>query len=316
LIDFLQCDAERAVAGAPLETLLQMQRKLAAVGAAVDDGVRRASSAAERGALRVALLLTVRAPVRVQARTKLFRLAFDVASGELSVAEASARDAAAAQSKLPSDNMHTSMFVESERSVAAHFCFGAQPIVALLYHRLGLTSEAIHYRFLALADAADADVDVDIDRLCARLQRRDERGALLFEWCAVRRFEDSGVRQTQYAPETLAGAPLAPVPRAAVDDANDPPASGCTSAYVRAFDALLQRQRQQQQEQEQADVVVDERGSAFVARNVVLRCLQLEPQLRVWDVLEQDIDACFALAATRVAVSHSPFAKRAGLVYA
>jgi hypothetical protein len=314
LIDFLTCDAERAVAGAPLETLLQMQRKLAAVSAAVGDGVRRASSAAERGALRVALLLTVRAPVRVQARTKLFRLAFDVASGELSVAEASARDAAAAQSKLPSDNMHTSMFVESERSVAAHFCFGAQPILALLYHRLGLKSEAIHYRFLALADAdVDADVDIDIDRLCARLQRRDERGALLFEWCAVRRFEDSGVRQTQYAPETLAGVPLAPVPSAAAD-ASDPAASGCTSAYVRAFEALLQRQQQRQQQEAQADVV-DERGSAFVARNVVLRCLQLEPQLRVWDVLEQDIDACFALAPTRVAVSHSPFAKRAGLVY-
>ena len=302
------------MAGAPLETLLQMQRKLAAVSAAVGDGVRRASSAAERGALRVALLLTVRAPVRVQARTKLFRLAFDVASGELSVAEASARDAAAAQSKLPSDNMHTSMFVESERSVAAHFCFGAQPILALLYHRLGLKSEAIHYRFLALADAdVDADVDIDIDRLCARLQRRDERGALLFEWCAVRRFEDSGVRQTQYAPETLAGVPLAPVPSAAAD-ASDPAASGCTSAYVRAFEALLQRQQQRQQQEAQADVV-DERGSAFVARNVVLRCLQLEPQLRVWDVLEQDIDACFALAPTRVAVSHSPFAKRAGLVY-
>lgn len=287
--EFVAWDAELGVPCLPLPALVQLQRKLGAVAGLVQDAVvRAAAAAAERRELLVCASDALAWPTRVRQRSRLQRLAFDAATGALSVCDGGA---AATEGE--------SSFVECERVVEARFELGVarQPFVALLFHSQSTAAETIHYRFArgdlpavppegASDDAAAGDAM--FARVCGALQQRVDSaavdGLLLFEWHAVRRFDGDALRQTQHVPA-------------------DARASAAFARNIAALSGVGGGGG------EGDDV------DARVGRNVVLRCLQLEAQLRVWNVLEHDIDACFALAAPRQSVEHSVVAKRAGLVY-
>jgi hypothetical protein len=60
--------------------------------------------------------------------------------------------------------------------------------------------------------------------------------------------------------------------------------------------------------------VLESQGAAAMGRELVLRMLQLVPELRVWNVVEQDVDACFGLAPTQQTVTHNARIKQAGVI--
>jgi hypothetical protein len=234
--------------------------------------------------------------------------------------------AAAAAGPAIVPTVHASNFVELERTCDVAFDFAPARVAlrAVLYYRRALASETIHYRIWYGTHTEPrncASTDVAIESVFALLQRpiasrkEEERECAIFEWFAVRSFETDGVRQVQYLPETFMRRQDTLIAARRVTTQFDPPSYaaqcvGHVAMMLANIDVLIRRSQN-----ESLIAVLESQGAAALGRELVLRMLQLVPELRVWNVIEQDVDACFGLAPTQQTVTHSARIKQAGVDY-